>query len=143
MNYNDIEQALRNYHWMLNQVERLERELANVEPSLIPPYGIEASMPKANQISDKVGKTVIKRDEESRHLKKLKAKIAFIDNGLKNIENDLEKAVMLCIMDGLSQFQISQHFKISEGKVSSIKSHIIKRMSDLNVLNDLKIFAKK
>jgi len=139
MNYNDIEQALRNYYWMVNQVERLERELTNIEPMIVPPYGIEASMPKANQISDKVGNTVIKRDEESRHLKKLKAKIAFIDNGLKNIENDLEKAVMLCIMDGLSQFQISQHFKISEGKVSSIKSHIVREM---NVLNDLKILAK-
>jgi len=139
MNYNDIEQALRNYYWMVNQVERLERELSNIEPSIIPPYGLEASMPKAIQISDKVGKTVIKRDEESRHLKKLKAKIAFIDNGLKNIENDLEKAVMLCIMDGLSQFQISQHFKISEGKVSSIKSQIVREM---NVLNDLKILAK-
>ena len=142
MNYNDIEQALRNYYWMVNQVERLERDLSNIEISIVPPYGLESSMPKANQISDKVGKTVIKRDEESRHLKKLKAKIGFIDNGLKMIENDLEKSVMLCIMDGLSQFQISQHFKISEGKVSSIKSHIVKKMNDLNVLNDLKILAK-
>ena len=139
MNYNDIEQALRNYYWMVNQVERLERELSNIEISIVPPYGLEASMPKANQISDKVGKTVIKRDEESRHLKKLKSKIAFIDSGLKMIENDLEKSVMLCIMDGLSQFQISQHFKISEGKVRSIKSHIVREM---NVLNDLKILAK-
>jgi len=142
MNYNDIEQALRNYYWMVNQVERLERELSNIEISIIPPYGLEASMPKANQISDKVGKTVIKRDEESRHLKKLKAKIALIDSGLKMIENDLEKSVMLCMMDGLSQFQISQHFKISEGKVSSIKSHIVKKMNEMNVLNDLKILAK-
>lgn len=142
MNYNDIEQALRNYYWMVNQVERLERELSNIEPSIVPPYGLEASMPKVNLISDKVGKTVIKRDEESRHLKKLKSKIDFIDNGLKMIENDLEKAVMLCIMDGLSQFQISQHFKISEGKVSSIKSYIVKEMNEMNVLNDLKILAK-
>lgn len=142
MNYNDIEQALRNYYWMVNQVERLERELSNIEPSIVPPYGLESALPKSNQISDKVGKTVIKRDEESRHLKKLKGKIAFIDNGLKRIENDLEKAVMLCIMDGLSQFQISQYFKISEGRVSSIKSHIVKEMNDLNVLNDLKILAK-
>ena len=142
MNYNVIEQALRNYYWMVNQVERLERELSNIEISIIPPYGLEASMPKANQISDKVGKTVIKRDEESRHLKKLKAKIALIDSGLKMIENDLEKSVMLCMMDGLSQFQISQHFKISEGKVSSIKSHIVKKMNEMNVLNDLKILAK-
>lgn len=140
MNYNDIEQALRDYYWMVSQVGRLERELNNIELTIVPPYGLEAAMPKSNQISDKVGKTVIKRDEESRYLKKLKGKIAFIDEGLKRIENDLEKAVMLCIMDGLSQFQIAQHFKISEGKVSSIKCHIVKGM---NVLNDLKILTKQ
>lgn len=131
LTYNDIEQALRDYYWMTKEVYRLEKQLDDIEVSVTAQYGTESAMPKAKSgNSDTIVMTLIKREEESKHIKKLKSKIAFVDEGLKYIQSDLDKAVMLCIMDGLSQFQISQHFKISEGKVSSIKSHIVKRLFD-------------
>lgn len=131
MTYNDIEQALRDYYWMTKEVYRLEKELNDIDVSITAQYGVEASMPKAKSgNNDRIVMTLTKREEESKHITKLKNKITFIDRGLKHIESDLDKAVILCIMDGLSQFQISQHFKISEGKVSSIKSAIIKRLYD-------------
>lgn len=131
MNHNDIDQAIRDYHWMIKEVHRLEKELDSIQDSLTAQYGVEASLPKGSSMDhDKVGRTVVRRNEETKHMTKLKGKIAFVDHGIELITNDFEKAVMLCILDGLSQFQISQLFKMSEGKISSIKGQIIKQLYD-------------
>ncbi|PSL41717.1 hypothetical protein B0H94_11830 [Salsuginibacillus halophilus] len=127
MNRNDIEQALRDYYWMPSEVARLEQTLEEVDTNLTGQYGIESTMPKPQGANkDKIGKEVAgKRDKRHRQLDKLKRKITFVENGVNLIENDLERTIMFCMMDGMSQVAIAQHLRISEGKVNSIKERII------------------
>lgn len=89
MNKNDIEQALRDYSWMPREIERIKKSLDEPETSLTAMYGIEASLPKAQGTnSDKIGKSVERREREHRYLNKLKQKMEIVDKNIDSIEDD-------------------------------------------------------
>ena len=132
MNRNDIEQALRDYFWMPKEVARLKQLLDadEIETSVTAQYGIEATLPKAQGTNqDSIGKEVARQvDRRQRQIDKLQKKIDFVERGVNQLNNDLERTIMFCMMDGLTQVGISQHLGISEGKVSSMKENIIQKL---------------
>ncbi|SDI15551.1 hypothetical protein SAMN05192534_12352 [Alteribacillus persepolensis] len=132
MNRNDIEQALRDYFWMPKEVARLKQlmDADEIETNVTAQYGMEATLPKAKgQNADKIGKEVARQvDRRQRQIDKLQKKIDFVENGVNKLNNDLERTIMFCMMDGLTQVGISQHLGISEGKVSSMKDSIIHKL---------------
>lgn len=131
MTKNDIEQALRDYFWMPREIERIKKDLEDIDTSTTAMYGIEASMPKAQGMNgDKVGKSVERREKEHRYLNKLKNKMELIESNIDVIDDDLEKAVLFCTLDGMSQVAISQHLALSEGKVSNLKNRIVNQIHD-------------
>lgn len=143
MNKNDIELAIRDYHWIPKEIERLEKTLGIIEVPVTAAYGIEATLPKPKGLNgDKVGKSVVRKslreEKQSKVLKKLRYKIELIDSQIDRIIEDREKAVLLCLLDGMSQTQISLHLRLSEGKVSKIKTNIIEEIFN-NLQNELSV----
>ena len=129
MTKNDIEQALRDYHWMPKEIERIKKALEDVDTSITAMYGIEASLPKPKGLNtDKVGNSVVRNEKQHRYLKKLQSKMKLVEENIDSIEDDREKAVLFCMLDGMSQVSISLHLGLSEAKVSKIKYSIVNRM---------------
>ncbi|MCK6203941.1 DNA-binding response regulator [Bacillus infantis] len=128
--FNDIENALRDYHWMIKEIMRLKEELNTSNASVTAAYGIEASMPKGSGTSDPTGREVIQRDRRHKTLKKFEEKVKFIEQNSSCINDDRELTVLNCMLDGLNIVSISQHMGFSERKVYGLKDEIVKKMKE-------------
>lgn len=128
--FHDIENALRDYSWMIKEIQRLKDELNTTNAKMSATYGIEASMPKGTGTSDSTLKEVVQRDRRHRTLKRFENKVQFVDKYSLCIKSDREIAVLNCMLDGMSFVAISQHMGFSERKVYMIKDDIVKKMKE-------------
>jgi len=128
--FHDIENALRDYNWMTKEINRLREELNIINNSVTAAYGIQASMPKANTISDSTSREVIQRERKHKALTKFEKKVNFIENRSLYITDDRELTILNCLLTGMSIVAISQHMGFSERKVYSIKDDIVKKMME-------------
>ncbi|GAA0343921.1 hypothetical protein GCM10008931_39000 [Oceanobacillus oncorhynchi subsp. oncorhynchi] len=130
MNSKQIEETLRDYSWMLNEIKR-QRQLMDYEGGiLVAQSGIESTMPKAKGgTSDPIALEVIRRDKNSKWLDKLETKVLFIQKRIHLITDEREKAVLECMLDGLSMSAISQHMGLSRRHIYNIKESIVNRIA--------------
>ena len=128
--FHDIENALKDYHWMVKEIARLREELNTSNASVTAAYGIEATLPKGNDISDPTGRECLQRDRKHRTLKKFEDKVTFIENNANCITDDRELTVFNCLLDGMSIVAISQHMGFSERRVYNIKDDIVKNLKN-------------
>lgn len=129
MNSKQIEETLRDYSWMLNEIKR-QRQLMDYEGgNLVAQSGIESTMPKAKGgTSDPIALEVIRRDKNSKWLDKLETKVLFIQKRIHLITDEREKAVLECMLDGMSMSSIKNHMGLSRTHVYKIKDSIVKKM---------------
>ncbi|MGX8791724.1 helix-turn-helix transcriptional regulator [Oceanobacillus sp. M60] len=130
MNNKQIEETLRDYSWMLNEIKR-QRQLMDYEGgNLVAQSGIESTMPKAKGgTSDPIALEVIRRDKNSKWLDKLETKVLFIQKRIHLITDEREKAVLECMLDGLSMSSISNHMGLSRRHIYNIKESIVNRIA--------------
>ncbi|WP_241657141.1 hypothetical protein [Halobacillus salinus] len=79
MNKKQIENTLRDYNWMLNEIKRQRGLLEDAGTNLVAQSGIEPVMPKANgETEDPVSQEVVRRDKKNKWVSKLEHKVLFI-----------------------------------------------------------------
>lgn len=126
MNKQAIEDALRDYSWMLNEIKRQRGLLEDIGgANIVAQSGIESAMPKAGGKSDPIAQEVVRRDEKSNWIRKLEKKVLFIQKRVSLIKNEREKAVLECMLDGLSMSAISNHMGLSRRHIYNIKESIV------------------
>ncbi len=137
MNKREIENALRDYKWMINEIKRQRELLDDAGSNLTAKYGIEAAMPKAKgATSDPVAQEVIRREKKSKWVHKLEQKVTFIQKRIPVIKNERERAVLECLLDGMSMRAISNHMGLSERHIFRIRDSIVNQMADMSDLSD-------
>lgn len=128
---NDIEQILRDYHWMVWEIERLRTSLQGAGERLTRAYGIESTLPKAKGItSDPVHAEVARREKQWARIDKLEAKVRFVQERIDTIADERERTVMDCMLDGLNFNAIADHLRLSRNHVRSIKESVINKLYD-------------
>lgn len=130
MNEQQIEKALRDYAWMLNEIKRQRELLSPINGgNMVAQGGIESTMTKPQgETSDPVVIEVTKRDKNSKWLIKLESKVLFIQKRICLITDEREKVVLECILDGFSMSAIGRHIGLSERHIRRIKDSIIEKM---------------
>ncbi|SEP57160.1 regulatory protein, luxR family [Virgibacillus subterraneus] len=130
MNNQQIENALRDYSWMINEIKRQRELLDDAGTSVVAQSGIESTMPKAQgETSDPVAQEVVRRDKKYTWINKLEKKVLFIQKRVPLITNEREKAVLECMLDGLSMSAISKHMGLSRRHIYNIKESIVNRIA--------------
>lgn len=125
----EIEQILRDYHWMVREIERIRSYLAGAGERTVREYGIESGMPKPQgKTSDPVHQEVARREKQWRRVEKLEGKVRFVQERIEIISDERERTVMDCMLDGMSFTAIAYHMKLSKGHVNNIKDHIVDRL---------------
>lgn len=129
MNRKEIEQALRDYLWMMNEIIKEREELQ----SMVMGGNVIAKitdMPKAagGTTSDPVANEVIRRNEKSKRILKLERKVLYIQNRRKVITDEREVAVLNCMLDGMSMKAIGHHMGLSRQHIYRLKESIIEQM---------------
>lgn len=129
MNKMEIEQILRDYHWMVREIERIRSTLNTAGERLTAAYGVESSMPKAKGgTSNPVHQEVSRRERQWRRIEKLEEKIRFIQERIELINDERERTVMDCMLDGMSFTAIAYHLRISKGHIYNIKDSVVDRL---------------
>jgi DNA-directed RNA polymerase specialized sigma24 family protein len=138
-----IENLIKDYHWMIKEVDRLERSLYSSRGQErswgVAQYGIEASLPKGSSGISLIEVEALDNKEERirKRIKKYEVKIKAIEAAVEMIEGDMHIAVYDCMLEGMSYRAIAEHLGISRDKVRQIKNEIINQLSQNNQIRQL------
>lgn|SRR5690625_1322753 len=126
MNKKEIEQALRDYSWMIKEIKRQRELLGDYEGGNLTAHIDD--MPKAKGITgDPVADEVVRRQKSSRWLNQLEEKVSYIQKRIPIITEERERAVLECMLDGMSMRAIGQHMGLSRSHIYNIKESIIEQ----------------
>ncbi len=130
MNKIDIENTLKDYHWMINSIKIMRQSLESAGEGLTAQYGIESSMPKAQgQTSDPVHREVVRRGRHWKKVKGYEEKIKVIQERVHLITNERETEVLHWILEGKSYRWIATHMGLSHSHIRRIKESIVGQLS--------------
>lgn len=127
-----IEQLLKDYHWMINSVKMMREGLKDIGQSLTAQYGIESGMPKAQgETSDPVFRGVIRRSKHHEKVIGYESRVQIIQERLHVIEDVREAEVLHWILEGKGYSWIARHMSLSERHIRRLKDSIVQQMSEM------------
>jgi hypothetical protein len=113
MTYNkfQIYGILKDYFWMLREIQRIDKELMKTDFRGTAVYGIEATLPHAVGIIGRaLENEVIRRNKKSERLMlEYISKVNFINEKMDKVTDEKEKVVLDCLLDGMDISAIAQH----------------------------------
>lgn len=133
MNYNkfQIYGILKDYNWMLREIQRIDRELLKTDFHGTAQYGIEATLPHAVGIVGKaLENEVIRRTEKSDRLIDYVNKVNFINDNHHKVTDEKEKVVLDCLLDGMDMSAIAHHLRISRKQTHKLRDDIVNRLAE-------------
>lgn len=129
MTEKQIEQILKDYHWMINSVKVMRENLQDAGGKLIAQYGIEAAMPKAQGgSSDPVYTEVVRRSKHFKTIEGYENKIMLIQKHIHVIQDVREKEVLHWILEGKGYSWIARHMGLSHTHIKRLFSSIAKQL---------------
>ncbi|SDY22617.1 hypothetical protein [Thermoactinomyces sp. DSM 45892] len=125
-----VDEDLRDYHWMVKEVKRLESRLQVAGNAPTSMYGVDSTLPKpTGRYNDVVGKEVLHRMRKIERLSKLKEKVQKIEQAAGTIQDEKERTVLECILDGDRMGIIAHHVGLSRQRLNEVKREILKKMA--------------
>lgn len=125
----EVSNIIRDYHWMINEIKRINFVLNDTDQKVTASYGIEASMPKAKgDPADTIAFEVIRREKKSKRVTKLEKKIKFIQDNLHKVQDERQKVVLDCLLDGMSITKVAYHMGLSRKHIHTIKEQIVETL---------------
>ena len=124
----EIENILKNYHWMLNSIKIMRETEAGIS-SKISQYGLDASLPKAKgNPGDPVYADVLRRSKYWKKIEEYEKKVSSIQQHIDCITDEREFEVLNWIMDGKGYRWIARHMGLSEAHIRRIKDSIVDKI---------------
>ncbi|MCY7585497.1 hypothetical protein MH138_05170 [Bacillus safensis] len=139
-----VEEWIRDYEFILREIDRLTRLLNRVEfaggQKLTATYGDEAAMPKG---SAGISQAELRHlDRREKRLLKYEAIANFLNRAVDQMKEERHLIVYDCMMTGMSYTAISDHLECSRDTIRKIKTEIIgnivKEVKKVNFLQHLK-----
>lgn len=133
MTYNkfQIYGILKDYYWMIREIQKIDRDLQKTDFQGVAQYGIEATLPHAVGIVGRaIENEVMRRSKKSERMVEYAKKVNFINERLNRVTDDKEKAVLDCMLDGLSLQAIAHHLSISRRQVNYMRDEIVRKLAD-------------
>ncbi|MCM3452751.1 DNA-binding response regulator [Heyndrickxia oleronia] len=131
MNRKEIENILKDYHWMINSIKELRKSIRSAGEGLTAQYGVEASLPKPQGVTgDPIYRELIRREKRHAVINKYKAKISVIQDRLHLIKDDRELEVLHWLLEGKSYRWIGMHMGLSFSHIKRIRDSIVDKLAD-------------
>jgi len=126
MKRHEIVGAIRDYHWMINEIIRVQIELKAYEFKGTAQYGIEATMPKAvGQTSNPIAGEIVRREAKTKRMIRMEEKIQYIQKRMHLIEDEMQRTVLDCLLDGVTITGVSKLLRISRPTAHKIFDEIV------------------
>lgn len=111
---NKILEIMKMYSIYKENVRNYKREHASVGVAQL---GIEATMPKANTISDVVADEALKHVEDVHIFAEMKTDIKYLEDRWHRVTGEQDEKILSLRLDGYSAWQIARVSRCSERKV--------------------------
>ncbi|MFB3901764.1 hypothetical protein [Bacillus amyloliquefaciens] len=122
----EIEEWIRDYNFMLREISRLSRILNKVEfagQKLVATYGDEAGMPRG---SAGISQAELRQmDRREKRLRKYETIVDFLERSTEEIEDEKNRIVFDCMLEGMKFREIALHLGVSRETVRRIKNDIV------------------
>ncbi|MEX5836466.1 sigma factor-like helix-turn-helix DNA-binding protein [Bacillus velezensis] len=122
----EIEEWIRDYNFMLREISRLSRILNKVEfagQKLVATYGDEAGMPRGSAGISQV--ELRQMDRREKRLRKYETIVDFLERSTEEIEDEKNRIVFDCMLEGMKFREIALHLGVSRETVRRIKNDIV------------------
>ncbi|MEH7392416.1 sigma-70 family RNA polymerase sigma factor [Bacillus sp. JJ1474] len=130
-----IEALIKDYPWMRKEVDRLERILYGHSTPMrswgVALYGLEAAMPKGSsgKSEAELRKMDIREERAFKRLEKFQDTVFALEMAAEYLEDEKEKVIYDCMIDGMSFREIAYHIGISRNQVKKTKESILSQLS--------------
>lgn len=133
MTKKEIEQILKDYHWMINSIKIMRKSLQEAgEERLTAQYGDESALPKPKgTTSDPVYRELLRREKRWRKIEQYERKVKMIQDRIHVIQDEREFEVLHWLLDGKSYSWIARHMGLSERHIRRLKDSIVEQMSEM------------
>jgi DNA-binding NarL/FixJ family response regulator len=132
MNKKEIEQILKDYHWMLNSIRIMRESMEEAGEGITTQYGIDASLPKGKgTTSDPIYREYLRREKRWKKIEQYEKKVKMIQDRIHVIQDEREFEVLHWLLDGKSYSWIARHMGLSERHIRRLKDSIVDQMSEM------------
>lgn len=132
-----VEEEIKDYHWMVKEVDRLRKEIHNaiisnpsIQQKLVATYGDAAGMPSGKGL--RLSSLTIpeeRYEKQIERLKNLEDKVRQINDFASSLGNSKHRTVLECMMDGMRINSIARHVGVSRQRLNEIKRDIVNRLA--------------
>jgi hypothetical protein len=130
MTHKEIEQILKDYHWMINSIKILRDSMKDAGEGLTAQYGVEASLPKPKGVTgDPIYREVVRREKRWKKVAEYEEKVKIIQDRMIAITDDREIEVLHWLLEGKSYRWIAMHMGLSHSHIRRIRESIVDQMS--------------
>lgn len=129
-NKHEIYGILKDYHWMLKEIIKLDWEMQKTDFTGVAQYGIEATLPHSKGVVGKaIENEIVRRSEKSERIYEYAKKVNFIHERIHRITEEKEKVILDCMLDGLTLTAISKHLSMSRKQITDIRDIIVDQLA--------------
>lgn len=129
-----ISQLVRDYRWMKNEINRLQRIVYGSSIPMIKwgvaQYGIEAVMPKGSKGKShaEMDAMDIREKKQIQRLKNYESYVFALETAIDVLEDERQKIIYDCLLDEMTYRQIALHLAVSKDYVQKQKSDIVRQI---------------
>jgi uncharacterized protein YerC len=136
----EIEQILKDYHWMINSIKILRDSMKDAGERLTARYGDEAALPKPKGVtSDPIYREYLRREKRWKKIEEYERKVQVIQERMHVITDEREFEVLNWLLDGKSYRWIGHHMGLSFSHIRRIRDSIVEKLANVpNVTNGTK-----
>lgn len=132
MNRKEIENILKDYHWMINSIKIMRQSLEYAGDGLTAQYGIEATLPKPQGVtSDPIYSEVVRRSKHWKRIEQYEEKVMVIQECIHVVTDEREIEVLHWLLEGKGYSWVARHMGMSERHIRRIKDSIVDKMSGM------------
>lgn len=127
----EIEQILKDYHWMINSIKILRDSMKDAGEGLTAQYGVEASLPKPKGVTgDPIYREYLRREKRWKKIEQYERKVKMIQDRIHVIQDEREFEVLHWLLDGKSYRWIAMHMGLSKTNIQRIRDSIVDQLSE-------------
>jgi hypothetical protein len=130
-NKHQVYGILKNYYWMLREIQRINSELSRTDFKGVAQYGTSAALPTGQGLVSKtLENEVVRRNLKSERMLDYIDKVNFINANMYKVTDEKEKVILDCLLDGLTISAISKHLGTNRKQVNIQVDNIISCLVD-------------
>lgn len=106
--YNDIYETIREYHWMIRELDRLKKSQ---------PYNGSIAYESKRQ-----------RQKQER-IERFEERLHYIDENLQLFQEE-ERVILDCLLEGMQLTEIAGHMQMHRKRIAKVRDEIVTRLFD-------------